>query len=87
MVLCVTAVACRIRARRETLCSSHGVAPQVRGCCRLDKSQGCVVTNWHDLLKYTHMGRTITAAMCGVSQHLQSRSSRNAYDSLRCALN
>ncbi|CAM9459809.1 unnamed protein product [Ectocarpus sp. 13 AM-2016] len=42
------------------------VGVMVRGCCRLDKSKGCVVTNWHDLLKYTHMGRTITAAMCGV---------------------
>ncbi|CAN0192499.1 unnamed protein product [Ectocarpus sp. 4 AP-2014] len=41
------------------------VGVMVRGCCRLDKSQGYVVTNWHDLLKYTHMGRTITAAMCG----------------------
>ncbi|CBJ30171.1 hypothetical protein Esi_0178_0031 [Ectocarpus siliculosus] len=42
------------------------VGVMVRGCCRFDKSHGCVVTNWHDLLKYTHMGRTITAAMCAV---------------------
>ncbi|CAM9916695.1 unnamed protein product [Scytosiphon promiscuus] len=38
----------------------------VRRCCRFDRRKSLVVTNWHDLFKYTHMGRTITAAMTAV---------------------
>eukprot|EP00752_Nemacystus_decipiens_P011366 g10100.t1 len=38
----------------------------VRRCCRLDQAKAVVVTNWHDLFKYTHMGRTITAALSAV---------------------
>eukprot|EP00904_Undaria_pinnatifida_P012260 jgi/Undpi1/8164/HiC_scaffold_24.g10634.m1 len=42
------------------------VAVMVRRCCRFDRSRDCVVANWHDLFKYTHMGRAITAAMSAV---------------------
>lgn len=42
------------------------LARQVRRGCRLDRAKAVVVTNWHDLFKYTHMGRTITAALTAV---------------------
>lgn len=41
---------------------------EVRRHCRRDGANGGVVrVVWHDLLKYTHMGRAIMAAMTAVS--------------------
>lgn len=39
---------------------------QVGRCCRFDRDRSCVMANWHDLFKYTHMGRAIVAAMTAV---------------------
>lgn len=57
---------CRVLSRLD-------VAHQVRRCCRLDRAKAVVMTNWHNLFKYTHLGRTITAAMTAVRARKERR--------------
>ncbi|CAN0079398.1 unnamed protein product [Ascophyllum nodosum] len=42
------------------------VSVMVGRCCRYDRDRASVAVNWHDLFKYTHLGRTMTAAMTAV---------------------
>lgn len=41
-------------------------SPQVRRFCRRNSAVQSVSINWHQLFKYTHMGRTLVAGMTAV---------------------